>query len=156
MLTAQSKEARVTFQSGSDGRINLKSDRIRFNLSGGSEANLTGDCNEVESTLSSGSDARMNVTAGTAVLTCSGASELNISGSAEVGRITASSGSDIVATSFAVNKLQVTASGGSDVRVWAIDELTGRANSASSIRYKGDPPTFNTESNSASSVRKIN
>ena len=137
--------------------LNLNtSGRLKIQASGASSGSILGKSGTAEIQVSGASDLTLNLICGNITLSCAGASDLTLTGEADSGTMTISGGSDFSASGFAVKRLDITASGASDARVWAIDELRAKATSASDLKYKGNPPVFETSSSSAGSVKRMN
>lgn len=88
---------------------------------------------------SSGSDVRLELEASEINVESSSASDVTLKGKTNVFRANASSGSDITASDLYAQKCFATSSSGSDIRVYASDELTANASSGSDITYLGNP-----------------
>lgn len=135
--------------------LRLQTNSLKLDCAGSSEATISGRIGELNASISGASEVDLNLKCSIATVEASGASDLEMKGEAEEAKFTASSASNFDAQEFSVNRLTVSATAASDVRVWAIEELQATASNASSIRYRGNPDTFNTQSFSAGSIRRI-
>ena len=153
-----SSAAEIILSGASDVKsLNLNTaGRLKIQCSGASDGSILGKAGTAEIQVSGASDVTLNLICDNITLSCAGASDLTITGEADSGTMTVSGGSDFSASGFAVKRLDVTASGASDARVWAVDELRAKATSASDLKYKGNPPVFETSSSSAGSVKRMN
>lgn len=153
-----SSNAEIILSGASDLKsLNLNtSGKMKVQCSGAANGSILSKSGTAELQVSGASDLTLNLICGNITLSCAGASDLAITGEADSATMTISGGSDLSAGGFAVRRLDVTASGASDARVWAVDELRAKATSASDLRYKGNPPVFETSSSSAGSVKRMN
>jgi hypothetical protein len=136
-------------------QLNLRCDFLKLSLSGSSDAELNAAAGEIQAIVAGASELDATLTATGLTLTCAGASDADLQGEVDRARLIASGASDLNAMSLAVGRLNVTAISASEVSVWVTEELRAEAKAASSIRYRGDPATFSTRSNSASRIRKV-
>ena len=136
--------------------LDLQTGTLKIHSSGATEVSLSGSATSANVQVSGASEVDLNLTCERITVNCSGASEVDLVGTAGEGSMNVSGGSDLDAVGFAVGRLDVTASGASNAKVWAVDKLKARASGGSSIRYKGAPGVLDTQSSSASSVRKMN
>lgn len=82
----------------------------------------------------------------------SGASDIKITGKATNFDLTLSGASDMKAQEFIAENVKVNVSGASDVRVFAIKSITGKASGASNINVKGSPEVRAINSSTATST----
>jgi len=98
----------------------LKLDKLNLDASSGSDVRLELEANELSVQSSSGSD-------------------ISLKGKAAVIQANASSGSDINASEFQTKKCIASTSSGSDIKVYASEELDASASSGGDITYSGNP-----------------
>lgn len=85
----------------------------------------------------------------------SGASEVKIEGVTNNFSIDANDASEVDAYKLKANTVIVSASGVTDVKVYASDKLTANAEDASSIKIKGNPKELSVEASSGSVITKV-
>ena len=82
----------------------------------------------------------------------SGGSDIDLSGKVKIFRAQASGGSDTDATKLEAEECYVTASGGSDIDVFATGKLFVKASGGSDVSYKGNPQPINAEMSGGSDL----
>lgn len=106
---------------------------------------------------SSGSNIKISINSNKVLVRSSSGSGLTLEGNTNYVSIDASSGSSCKAEQLRANIGVVESTSGSSVSVNAKDELTVRASSAGSVRYKGNPRIeSNISKSSAGSLHQIN
>lgn len=121
--------------SGSDvySQAILKVDNLNLHASSGSDVKLELDANEVNVETSGGSD-------------------ISLKGKANLLRASASSGGDISADEFHTKKCTASTSSGSDIKVYASEEINASASSGGDISYYGNPAIKNVNESSGGDV----
>jgi len=121
--------------SGSDvySQSVLKVENLSLHASSGSDVKLELDANEVNLETSSGSD-------------------ISLKGKANLFKASASSGSDIKADEFQTKKCIASTSSGSDIEVYASEEINASASSGGDITYRGNPAIKNVNESSGGDV----
>ena len=134
--------------------MNLIASRVKLQCSGASEASLILPATRNLVLVASGASKISIAANGLAYskLGVSGASNLTISGDGEKGDWTVSGASQIDGEEFAVNELNITASGVSSARVNVTRTLSAKTSGISSIRYAGKPTLSGIEEDTNSSV----
>lgn len=112
--------------------------------------------NKLKMDLSGGSDFVGNVKINELVVEMSGGSDVRLSGSATNVKIDASGGSDFSGYALAADYVVIDASGGSDAEISVSKELYAEATGGSDIDYKGSPVIKHSSSVRGSSVTKRN
>jgi len=132
------KIKKISTSGGSDlvGENILKSKNLHLEASGGSDINLEVDVINLRVKTSGGSD-------------------IKLSGYVEYLQATSSGGSDIHAFGLISQIADLEASGGSDIKVTAEDELEARASGGADIEYMGNPQQVNAHAATSSDIRKI-
>ncbi len=102
--------------------------------------------------LSSGSDLKMEIYADILQCELSGGSDVKISGKVKEFYADARGGSDIMAKKLETIKCEVYARGGSDAYVRVEEELNAQAFGASDIHYYGDPQLVHTKAKGGSDI----
>lgn len=113
------------------------------------------ECEEFELDCSSGSSVVIELDATTVDINVSSGSSLTLLGRAYGMEVKASSGSSIGAGDMECSYIDVDASSGSNVKVWALDDITAKASSGSTISYKGKPAKTDIEKDVSASVRSL-
>jgi len=101
---------------------------------------------------SGGSDIEMEVSGNELNSKNSGGSDIDLSGKVKIFRTQASGGSDTDATKLEAVECYVTASGGSDIDVYATGKLFVKASGGSDVSYKGNPQPINAEMSGGSDL----
>lgn len=130
---------------------------LQLNLSGAAIGTLndfqnTG--NVIRTVLSGASRCTLNGSSINMQIDISGNSELKINGSAKGLYGIVSGESKLEACDLSANKVDISASGGSEARVTAIQSLSAEASGGSCIYYKGDPQAKNVQMNNGGQVYK--
>ena len=125
----------ISASSGSDveGDGTLAFDKLRLNMSSGSDVELSIDAKELHCELSSGSDADLDGKVGKLVVKASG-------------------GSDLKAKGLQVQDCKLRVSGGSDAFVNVNGDLDMEASGASDIHYSGSPSVVHSKASGASDI----
>lgn len=103
--------------------------------------------------LSGGCDIELDCKADKLVCKQSGGCDAEFKGEAESGAFDASGGCDVQASEFRLKNCSVDASGGSDVSVFAIGELSMKASGSSNITYSGNPAKVIKSATGASDIK---
>lgn len=135
--------------------LQLRTGTLKLNCSGSAEAALRCEADKADIQLGGAAEGDLFLRCDEAAVQLSGAAELNLTGEAGRATMNVTSASELDAVGFAVKRLNVSTASAGEAKVWAIDALEAKATSASSIRYKGNPGVFDTQSSSAGSVRRI-
>ena len=133
---------------------NIKS----ISASGGSDiyTQNTITTNTLDLSASGGSDLKLTLQVKDLNLTISGGSDANLNGKGENLLAVSSGGSDINAYSYVVNNAKVTASGGSDIKIYVNKALEASASGGSDINYKGNAVLRKTSTSKSSDVNHVN
>ncbi len=127
---------------------------VKIKTSGGSDFKAENIIKGKELVLeaSGGSDMKLEVDIENLGIKTSGGSDVYISGKA--GKLVArtSGGSDLHGSDLVVHIAKLESSGGSDIKIHVLDELTAIASGGSDIVYKGNPTKLKIESSSSSDV----
>ena len=127
-----------------------------IDASGATNVSVIGFRNENFTVKATGaSDIRMSDIIVNGITSCeaSGASKVKIAGKGEKVIIRASGASNVVSKDFATNVADVHASGASDVKVTAYDEITVDCSGASDVDYYGHPKAVDVNTSGASDVK---
>ncbi len=111
--------------------------------------------NKLKIQLSGGSDLSGKLIADELTVSASGGSDAKISGTATHLKVSISGGSDFKGSDLIAEYGTISASGGSDAYIHVNKELESHASGGSDIRYTGNPTTRNTSSGDGS-VKKRN
>lgn len=128
-------------------------------ISSGANMNLDLNIkNAVNVDISSGSSARLDVKAKTFMLDGTSGSMSTINGSADKVSIDLSSAAACNAQNLVGRNVTANASSGANIKVQALETLSGTASSGSSIRYKGNPQISSgaTKTSSGGSIKPLN
>ncbi len=129
---------------------------VKVKASGGSDFEAENIIKGEELVLeaSGGSDMRLELDVEKLGIKTSGGSDVYVSGKA--GKLVArtSGGSDLHASDLVVHTAKLESSGGSDIKIYVLDELTAIAGGGSDIVYEGNPTQIKIESSSSSDVIK--
>jgi hypothetical protein len=85
----------------------------------------------------------------------SGASEIDFRGVCKTGDIEISGASEFDAEGLQFEELSIELSGASEARIFATNKLNVDASGASEIRYKGNPPNISIDESGASSIKPM-
>lgn len=107
-------------------------------------------------TASGGSDIKLSLTCKDLTVTTSGGSDIDLKGNGENMRLTASGGSDFNAFGYAVDYAKATVSGGSDANLFVNKGLEVTASGGSDVKYKGAGTLKKTNSSKSSDVYHVN
>lgn len=142
----------------------IKTDKLIFALSGGSDLVGSIDVDKLTGAASAGSDIDLkdskaddvdiaasggsdfvadNFETKTMNVVISGGSDVDLSGVCEKMNLVASGGSDCDASKFETQKCNIVVSGGSDADIYVTDELSIVASGASDVDCKGNPEIKN-------------
>tara|TARA_B100000809_G_scaffold140254_1_gene137807 strand:- start:5798 stop:7357 length:1560 start_codon:yes stop_codon:yes gene_type:complete len=146
------------------GKVKLKNNIVivltfkelnRIHQSGASEISTLDVVREEELKIygSGAIEADLNLEVTNLSIEFSGASDLKLRGLADNFNITTSGASDVKAASFVANHIVIDISGASDIKVNAIESITGKARGASSVSVTGSPILRTINSEGASSIR---
>jgi hypothetical protein len=105
---------------------------------------------------SSAASVDVAIEAGTVSVSASSAADIDLRGKASSLTIDVSSSGEVDAYDLEAESVTVQASSAGSAKVHVISELTAKASSAGSVRFKGNPSRSNTNSSSGGSVKKIN
>lgn len=124
---------------GSDvySQNNLKLENLSIAASGGSDLKLTLTCKDLKMSISGGSD-------------------VELKGSGESLVLNASGGCDVNAYGYQVSNARIAASGGCDANVYVTKALEVSASGGSDVRYKGNPSVKKTNNSKSSDVTHVN
>ncbi len=86
----------------------------------------------------------------------SGASEINLKGQASSHSVDLNGGGKIHAFDFVVGNYNISTSGASDCEINVLHQLNVKSSGASSIKYKGNPSSVNSDKSGISSITKVN
>ncbi len=127
----------ITASGGSDVycQNTINAERLKITTSGGADAYIDANTNEIN-------------------IKSSGGSDIKIKGKTDKLIATASGGADINAHGLKAQIVDVNASGGADVSVWAEKELTAKASGAGDINYYGNPSIKNISESVAGDVNQ--
>lgn len=128
----------------------------RLHASGGSDVFTDGTLHvdKLEISLSGGSDFKGKVEAHELALRQSGGSDIDIAGTVGSLRVDASGGSDLHGYELTTEVCDISASGGSDMKITVNKELSVSASGGSDVYYKGSGVVKNLHSSGSSSVSK--
>ena len=101
---------------------------------------------------SGGSDIKIEVEVEHLGIKTSGGSDVDVSGTADKLVARTSGGSDLSGFGLVVHKAKLESSGGSDIEIHVLDELSAIASGGSDIVYKGNPSDLKIESSSSADV----
>ncbi|MDL5049404.1 head GIN domain-containing protein [Oscillatoria amoena NRMC-F 0135] len=104
---------------------------------------------------SSAASIDVSVEAATITVSASSAADVDLRGKADQLTVDVSSSGEVDAYDLESKSVTVQASSAGTAKVNVTDELSARASSAGSVRYKGNPSRSNTNSSSGGSVKKI-
>ncbi len=107
---------------------------------------------DLELRASGGSDIKLEIDAKNVEVDVSGGADIQLSGTADNIHANSSGGSDLKAFDLVVQKADLEASAGSDIRIHVVDELEAHASSGADISYRGNPQLINTETSSGGDV----
>ena len=126
--------------------------------SGGSDLNGDDVINskELEIKASGGSDIELEVVTNHLDINVSGGADINLSGKTRYLYANTSGGSDLKAFDLIVERAELHASGGSDIKVYVEEEMEAKASGGSDIEYMGNPQIIDTNTSSSADIRKIN
>lgn len=110
----------------------------------------------MEISASSAASVEISIKAGTVTLEVSSAGDIVLEGSATSLELEVSSAGEIDAYELACENVVAEASSAGSAKISVSKELTARASSGGSIRYRGTPTRTNTDSSSGGSVKKSN
>lgn len=128
----------------------------RMQLSGATEGVFSGFTNDnMALEVFGASELRGSLKTNELSIDLSGASSMKLNGNANSMTVDVSGASELDAFELVSEKAEVDASGASEANINVNNELNAEASGASSISYKGSPKEASTESNGASSVRKV-
>ena len=129
------KIERIICSSGADvySKNTIVSDTLELSAGSGADMYVTVDCKYLELKSSSGSDLKVK------------GKTINLIASA-------GSGSDIIADDLAAKYVRVSASAGSDAKVYAVESVDAHASSGSDILVYGNPTTKNFRESSGGDV----
>lgn len=129
-----------------------------INASGGSDVKTPGTIkvNDIELNASGGSDLNINIEAVNLICKVSGGSDAYFKGKAEKFDVKASGGSDVKAMGFEAKICNAEASGGSDIYVHALNQLSVNANGGSDVFYSGEPTIVSLNTGGGSDIHKNN
>lgn len=127
-----------------------------IHASGGSDVTTTSGITAgiLKIVASGGSDIKMDIKAKELSCKVSGGSDAYLTGSAENLQVWASGGSDIKADGFEAGICNAEASGGSDIYIKALEELTVDASGGSDVYYSGNPRISNINTGGGSDLHK--
>jgi hypothetical protein len=127
---------------------------VKVRASGGSDFKAENIVRGKELVLeaSGGSDMRLEVDVENLGIKTSGGSDVYISGKADKLVARTSGGSDLHGSDLKVHTAKLESSGGSDIKIYVLDELTAIASGGSDIIYEGNPSKLKIESSSSSDV----
>ena len=133
-------------------------DISRLTISGASYVSINGvlKSNLLQVNISGASEVKGNVNLQNFDLDMSGASVVRLAGSVSEGTIDASGASKINSYDLSFRKLKVNASGASQIRITAKEELAADASGGSTIYYKGDAIADIKNTHGGSRIRKRN
>lgn len=112
------------------------------------------NANKLKIQLSGGSDLMGKIMADELTVSASGGSDAKISGTATHLKVSISGGSDFKGSDLIAEYGSVSASGGSDAYIHVNKELESHASGGSDIRYSGNPTTRNSSSGDGSVKRR--
>ncbi len=155
--TFTSDELKVTMNGGADlESLDIQTGVLRLIVSGGSDAEISGQAGILDATVTGGADADLYLTCNSAKVTVAGGADAELRGEATEATFNASGGGDLDAGDFAVERLTANASSAGGISAWVTRVLRATASSAGSVRYHGNPQVILNRSSSAGIVRKIN
>lgn len=105
---------------------------------------------------SSAASVEISIDAGSVVAEASSAGDVLLEGRAKTLEVDASSAGEVDAYALDTEIVRASVSSAGSAKVSASKELTARASSGGSIRYRGSPAKINTDSSSGGSVKKAN
>lgn len=122
--------------------------------SGGSDVENSGSFkgDKLELSSSGGSDVELDLTYNEIDIDCSGGSDVEMSGSTNILWLNSGGGSDFDGYDLEAKEANIRSTGGSDVSVYASERLEVNASGASDVRYRGNPKYTNLDSSGASDI----
>ncbi len=134
--------------------FSIKAGTVDLDCTGASNGTLRLEAGSIDASASGASNLKLTVATGYAEISASGASDITATGSSGEVKLEASGASTVRAVGLEAKKANARSSSASTVSVWATEELNANASGASSVKYKGNPVTFKSQSSGASSVKK--
>jgi hypothetical protein len=128
----------------------------KLSASGGSDvySQNVWKINELSMIATGGSDIKFEAVGGKLDCKTTGGSDLTLRGKVADLILNASGGSDVNAKDLEAIKVNVSASGGSDVTVYVTTELKAQANGGSDVYYRGNPVRISKDSSGGSDITK--
>lgn len=111
---------------------------------------------DLELGASGGSDLNLEIVAKNVDVDVSGGSDIVLSGSAKFLKASTSGGSDLKAYDLIIQRAQLEASGGSDIRVYVQEELDATVSGGADISYMGNPQLINTNTSATGDITHRN
>ena len=135
----------------------IESPKLRLKMSGASDLkNANFSVGTLLMELSGASHFKANTQSTNVTIDCSGASSAELNGVAEDLAVECSGASNAKLNNLKVKGAVVTASGASDVAIYASQLMKLSASGASSIHYSGDAKISETHSSGASNIKRRN
>ncbi len=141
-----------------EARVYVTTNQLKeIDASGGSDVKSenTIDADDLKLKASGGSDIELAVNATNLTAEASGGADIMLSGYAVNLVAHTSGGSDLKAFDLTVDKAELEASGGSDIKITVTKELSARASGGADILYKGNPEKINVNSSASGDVKNI-
>ncbi len=145
------------------GRVNVKVyvtfvkvDKLSASSAGSIFSDGVMEADEMRMSASSAGSVEVTVKANLVEASASSAGEVTLKGSTKSLEADASSAGEVSAYDLEAVNVKAGASSGGSVKVSVQQELTARASSGGSVRYRGNPSKSNTNSSSGGSVKKAN
>jgi hypothetical protein len=143
----------IQCKSGSDIELDLEANSVSCKLTRGSDAELNAKVKEsVLFSAEHGSDIEAKLTAQSIICYAKHGSDFDLSGKTNKLEIEASGGSDISASNLIAEDCKLNVSGGSDAKVHSTESIDIHASSASDVYYSGNPEHKNIHANSGADV----
>lgn len=111
---------------------------------------------DLDISTSSAGSIEISIDAGSVMVEASSAGDVVLEGKARKLDVDVSSAGEVDAYTVNCEIVQASASSAGSVKISVSKELTARASSGGSIRYRGSPSKTNTDSSSGGSVKKAN
>lgn len=112
--------------------------------------------NDIKISSSSGAEVKLELNAANLKGSASSGAGLKLTGTAASASVSASSGGNINMKEMIVRVAEASASSGSDITVYATDEIKAKASTGANVKFKGNPKTVNKKKSLGGEVQQVN
>jgi hypothetical protein len=137
-------------------QLSLKTGELSIDAHGANEVDLNvSGTNRATLAFGGGTTAKIALTATEVECTAVGSPSIRLNGSAERLSIKCSGAAVVRASDFKVKRASVQATGANSVELHVTETLYARASGASSVRYRGNPSSFDVVTGNAAQLKRM-